>query len=366
MKRLYVLITIIILIALGAGFWLWHRNAQSTPPATQPTLVSVVAASLKTIPLTVKALGQIVAPETIMLKTQTDGVVTNIYFKSGQTVTKGQLLLQLDPTAAQAQVAQQYANYINLKTQYDRYKKLVKLDNSAVSADMLSQKENLMIAAKAQWQAAKQQLSFTQVTAPFDGTIGIPEQISDPVATVGTPLNEPVQLNIGSYLPAGSPVAILSNPQHMFVQYQVAQNYSSKLQIGQPVTIKISAFPNQIFTGSVKYISPVVYQSNQAYDVVASIDNPNPLLRSGMNVSITQAIDPKQQILAIPGLCLVSSLSGYSVYTIEDSKVKEVPVIIGQRYNNLVAIKSGLKLGDQVITSGALIVHPGMAVQITK
>lgn len=364
MKRLYLLIAVIVLIVIGLGYWSRQHHKQAVPASAKPTLVSVTAATLKTIPLSVNALGQVVAPQTIMLKTQTDGIVTNIYFKSGQTVTKGQLLLQLDPTTAKAQAAQQYANYNNLKTQFDRYQKLSKLDNDAVSADMLSQKENLMKAAEAQWQAAEKQLDFTQIKAPFDGVVGVPQQIAAQVATAGASLQDPLQLNVGSFLPAGSAIAILSNPQHMYAQYQVAQSYSSQLQVGQPVTIRISALPNHIFKGKVKFISPIVYQSSEAFEVIASIDNPNPLLRSGMNADVNQVLNPNQQILAIPGLSLVPSLTGYSVYMIENSKVKTVPVTIGQRYNQLVAIKSGLKPGDEIITSGALLVHPGMSVQV--
>lgn len=364
MKRWLIFSMIVLVIIACLSVWLWRDYKAKQPQTDKPTTVSVTAVTIKTIPLTVKALGQIIAPETIMLKTQADGTVTQIYFKSGQVVKKGQLLLQLDPTAAKAQEAEQFANYTNLKTEYDRYIELAKINKTAVSADMLSQQENAMKAAKAVWQAAVQQVSNMQIKAPFDGIIGIPEQILNQISVDGTPLNEPAQLSIGAYLPSGSAVAILSNPKNMFVQYQIPQEYSSELQIGQAVTIKMSAFPKQIFTGVVKYISPVVYQDNQAYDVVSTIDNPDPSFRSGMNVSVAQTINPNQQILAVPGLSLVPALSGYSVYVIQDSKVQAIPVTIGERYGNLVTILSGLKVGDQVITSGALNVHPGMSVAV--
>lgn len=367
MKKRFILSTVIFLVLL---FFAWviynHLHSKIKVETIKPILVSVTTAKIKTVPFTIHALGQVVAPETIMLKTQTGGVVTHINFKGGQTVTKGQLLLQLDSVSAKASVAERYANYINLRTQYNRYAKLSKIDYSAVSKDDLSQKKSAMEAAKAQWQSAKQQLSYTQIRAPFNGTIGIPEQTFNQIAVDTANLSEPVQLNIGSYLPSGSAIAILSNPDHIFVQYQVPQNYGGKLKIGQLVHIKIAAFPKTVFKGVVRYISSIVFESDQAFEVVASIENPNPLIRSGMNADISQVLDPHRKILTIPGLSLVPSLSGYSVYKIEDSKVKAVPVSIGERFNDLVAITAGLKPGDHVISNGTLDVQPGMKVKIKK
>lgn len=364
MKRFGIISLILILVA-GAGAWYWHTlHSKTLTPVAKPTLVSTIKAKVVTIPLQVKAIGQVIAPQTVMLKTQIAGPVTKLFFKSGELVKKNQLLVQVDQTAAKAAVAQQLANYSNLKSQYDRLVRLSKLSKGDVTADQLSQAKNNTLAAQAQWQAAEKQLDDTQIRAPFAGTIGLPQAVLNQIAIGGTAVNETAQLNVGTYLAEGAPVAILSNTREMLVQYQVPELYSGLLKLGQPVNVSFMAFPNKIFHGYVTYISPVVYQNTQAYNVRASINDPNELLRSGMNANVTQTINPTRKIIAIPGISLVPSLSGYSVYTIEKSKVKETPVTIGQHFKGLVAIKSGLKAGDAIIQSGNLSVHPGMTVKI--
>jgi RND family efflux transporter MFP subunit len=358
MKRFSITVLILI-ISAGAGVWYWNKHhsapAASVSAMPEPALVSTVKAKILTIPLQIKALGQVVAPQTVMLKTQIAGPVTGLFFKSGEFVQKNQLLIQVDQTAAKAAAAQQLANYSNSETQYDRLARLSKLSKSAdVSANQLFQAKNTMLASKAQWEAAEKNLADTQIRAPFAGTIGLPQAVPSQIA----------QLNIGTYLAAGDSVALLSNTREMLVQYQVPEFYSDTLKLGQPIAVSFMAFPNKVFHGHVTYISPVIYQNTQAYNVRAAINDPGNLLRSGMNANVTQTIDPNRKIIAIPGTSLVPSLSGYSVYTIEKSKVKEIPVTIGQHFNGLVAIKSGLKAGDAVIESGQLNVHPGMTVTV--
>lgn len=365
MKRILVISFVILVLVFGTGVWYWHHQHQKTVnPKTPTTLVMVTKAKIEIVPKQVRAIGQVIAPETTVLKTQSAGVVTHLYFKSGQFVKKNQLLMQIDPTEAKAAVAQQYANYTNLNTQYQRLLKLAKISKGDVTADQLSQAKNNTLAAKAQWQDAKKLLSNTQVRAPFSGVIGVPQAILNQIALGGGTVNETEPLTVGSYLSIGSPIAILSNNQNILVQYQVPEIYSAAIKIGQPVTVRFLSFPKRAFLGNVTYISPIVYQNTQAYNVQARIRDPNHVLRSGMNASITQTINPNRRILTVPGLALVPSLSGYSVYTVDSSKVKAVPVTIGERFKDLVAIKAGLKPGDIIIANGSLNAQPGMTVKV--
>ena len=85
-----------------------------------------------------------------------------------------------------------------------------------------------------------------------------------------------------------------------------------------------------------------------------------------MNAVVTQTLRADRKILAVPGISLVPSLSGYDVYKIDDSKVKAVPVQVGERYDTLVTITSGIQPGDEIIVSDIEKVHPGSPVKVVK
>ena len=139
---------------------------------------------------------------------------------------------------------------------------------------------------------------------------------------------------------------------------------SKRIKIVQPVTISLSAYPHKVFEGKVFYISPTINTATQTFDVRAVMDNKDGKLKSGMQGFVTHVLVPQRQVLSVPGLSLVPSISGYSVYVVEKGKVKALPVVIGSRYGTYVEIKSGLKSGDKIIVSGVQAVHPGMAVKV--
>lgn len=365
MKAKMSISILVILALIGVSlFFLLHHPKKIVARKIPPTVVYVQAAQQHDFPLTVSALGQVVAPKTIMLKTKTAGAITHIYFEQGDTVKEGQPLLQIDDAAAKANLAEKQANYASLKTQYQRYLRLQKKYPGAVSQDTLSQTLEKMNAAKADVNATKQALIDTLIRAPFSGTIGRLQATTSTLNVGGQSQSQATPLAIGTYLPSDSPIAILSNASKVDVQYQIPQTESQYLKTGQTISVSSEAYPNKKFSGQVIAISPIVYENSQTYEVVARVENINLDLRSGMKVFVTQTLIKNHQVLAIPGISLVPSLSGYSVYMIEDHKVKAVPVTIGERDNELISITSGLKAGDKVITTGIEKVQPGTHVTV--
>lgn len=365
-KKLSILIIALILGLVIVSLYFLAHHKKTTIRKMPPTLVHVQAAKAHELPLTVSALGQVITPNTIMLKTKTAGDIAAIYFHEGDYVKKGQPLIRMNDVTQKANLAEKQADYNNLKTQYARYIKLQKQYPGAVSQDTISQTLDKMKAAKAEVEATQQTLHDTLIRAPFDGTIGRLQAAANTLSLGGQSQDQATQLAAGTYLPTGSPIAILSNTEHVLVQYQVPQIESALLKQGQTVTVSSAAFPNRTFKGNVTAISPVVYENSQTYEVIASIKNDKQDLRSGMKVFIKQVLMKEHKVLAIPGISLVPSLNGYSVYMIEKAKVKAVPVVIEQRFGKLVSIASGLKAGDKVITEGINKVQPGAHVTVAK
>ena len=357
-KKLSITAVIVsLLIALALYFLLHHKTTAS--PKTPATVVRVSAAKWHSLPLTVSALGQVIAPKTIMVKTKVAGDIVAIYFHEDEFVKQGQPLLRIDDTIAKANLAEKQANYVSLKTQYNRYLTLQKNYPGAVSQDTILQTLQKMKAAQAEMDSAKKALNDTLIRAPFSGNIGHLQATVNALSIAGQSQNQTTEQTVGIYLPAGSPIAILSNTTRVFVQYQVPQTDSRFLKQGQRVEVSSEAYPNDVFHGTVVSISPVVYENSQTYEVIAQINNANRALKSGMKVFVMQTLIPNHKVLVIPGISLVPSLNGYSVYMVEQGKVKAVPVVIQQRHGQWVSIQSGIKAGDRVITDGIGKVQPG-------
>lgn len=368
MKKLTTTIVVIVTLLLIGGGLYWHHQHTAIKPtlAIKAIPVKLQTVAMHNIPLKLQTIGVVVAPQTIILKAKADGDVTAIDFRSGEQVSKGQLLLQLDDRSAKANLAQEQANVEKLDSQYQRFVQLQKADAQAISADDMAQKRGELAIANAKLQDAKEQLADTRIVAPFAGRISNPQASQATLYVGGQSLSQTTQLSIGSYVKQGDALAILSNSANVQVQYQVPEKYAQQLATGQTVIVKSAAYPQQAFNGKVIYVSPIVLPNSQAYSVRASIINDAQPLDSGMSVSVEQTLQQQQQVLAVPGISLVPSLTGYAVYSVKDSKVLEIPVTVGQRYDTLVQITSGLKVGDRIITDGIGNVHPGATIKVVS
>ncbi len=354
---------IVILLLLAGGFYFHQKNKPVVAPSVPLATVRLGVVAQQNVPLQVSSVGSILSPKTIMLKAKVSGEVVGIYFKGGQKVKKGQLLVKLNDTAQRAQLADQLANLRNFQRQYNRYKLLQQRSKGAVSIDDLTQKRAAVEVARAQVAAAKKALQDTVVRAPFTGWISTPQSLTTSVVASSQVASQVTQLAQGSYVQAGDALALLFASDDMMVQYQVPQSYSRYIKLGQTVSVQSSAYPRKTFSATVDYISPVVGETNQAYSMRALLHSQS-LLRSGMNVFVTQIVVPKRMVLAVAADSLSPSINGFAAYMVEHGVVKSVPVVAGERFGSMVEIKSGLKEGDKIIVSGVGKVHPGSKVSV--
>ena len=172
------------------------------------------------------------------------------------------------------------------------------------------------------------------------------------------------ELAVGAYLNVGDPIVLISNPDDMRVSYLVPQLYSAKLKYGQTITVTSTAYPKDVFKGVVNFISPVVDQVSQSFQIRATIHNTARKLRSGMNVFVRHMMEPKRSVIAVPGIALTPTLTGDQVYVVKNNKVAALPVKVGARAGTWVEIHKGLKVGDRVIVAGVSKVHPGSKVKV--
>ncbi|APS51166.1 hypothetical protein AVI51_10060 [Piscirickettsia salmonis] len=368
---------ILIVTVVTALITYYVLNTPANPTVNSPKAVSVTLETVKerVIPMQFSTIGTIISPKTVMLKAQQAGLVTHIYFQSGEQVNKGQRLLQIDNHKQQAALAKAKADLFSLKADYQRNLQMAQKNHMSISANTLDQKLGAVRAAQAAVASAKESLAETTVRAPFAGQIGALEPINKSTSVSESPFNQSSQVTLGSYLAAGDSIVMLTDSKALLVQYQLPQEYSAQMAINQQVHIttvqhtwaeKTDKPP--VTTGTVSYISPTLITNSHAYLAHARINtlNNTMILKPGMTVLLTQTLQEDHKALVVPGLSLVPTFNGFSVYTIDHHKAKAVPIETGNRYSTWVIVNHGLKPGDQIITNKLNDIHPGSWVKASQ
>ena len=341
-----VAVVVLLLIISWFLYLVYQRLMPSAPPSAMPTAVEVTPAQYQNIPVTVNAIGSLAAPQSTMLKAQVGGVVTNIAFKNGQNVVEGQLLIQLDNAEYQAMYQKAWATMSVAKITYDRYEALEKEAPDALSKLQVDQVYSTYKESEAALAAAAKQLSNMQIRAPFNGVVGS------------------TTLAVGSYVNQGDQLVAVVNRKILEITYNLPESYYGEVKLGQKVSFTSDAYPGITFGALVDYIAPLVSQQNRAFSVRALVGEHAEQLSPGMLVNLTQVLNPSNRILAVPALSLVADMSGYAVYTIEGGKVLSLPVQIGARFGDWVAVTSGVTAGASIISAGQEKVQPGSSVTV--
>ena len=336
-----------VLLVLVLVFIFVSGEKENISIKVPPTSVELSQAKQRNVPVRVQATGQLIAPQSVLLKSQIAGIVDSIDFQSGQYVKKGALLMSLDDTKQTADVNAALADYTQAKAQYERTLTLFN-DNQVVSHSELDDAKSAYLKAKAQYQAAQYQLSNTRIIAPFSGDLTL------------------TNLTEGSYVSAGDNLVGLVDKENLEVAYALDETYAESLAIGQTVRFRTDAFQGKVFQAKVSYISPDVSSDNLTFTVRASFDNKADLLSPGMSVYVSQVLDSKHQVLSVPESALSAESGGFIVYLVDHGKAKAQSVRIGQIDNGYVSIRSGLNLGDKVITSADGILSDGQTVKVGK
>ena len=346
-KWITVTVATLLLTAAGLVFAV-KRHTPKTHidiAATNPVPVQVGAVTTKDIPQTVPALGSLSAVNIVTLSAQTDGRISAINFRNGQLVEKGMPVIALDDTQAQATFQEKKTAYELAKQKYEAYQKLQQF---AVSVQQLRSLKADVATMKAQYNSAFAAVQQMKVVAPFTGVLGA------------------FKVNQGDYITAGSPIVTLVNSAELRVDYNLPEVYLSKLKQGQLVSLVSSAYPKQIFYGTVTYISPTISQSTRTVAVQASVPNKKNKLSPGMFVQIKQRVGVLKNVVVVPEEAVLVDVKGNYVYLVKQNKVQKQYITIGQHTEADVQVTRGLSKGDAVVITGQQKLEDGTLVEIKK
>jgi len=274
----------------------------------QPAPVyEMVPVQRRDIVVTASAAGTIQPILTVQVKSQASGAITEMRVQTGDDVRPGQLLALIDPRLpksgldqAKATLEVAKAQYQNATTQLARMDTLLKTqavtqtdyDNARVA---FTQAEAALVNARANLSDAQIAYDQTRVTAPLTGTI-IQKNVEQ-----GMVISSPAR-DVGG----GTVLFQMANLDTVQVQSMVDETDIGKVQPGLPVTITVDAYPNRPFQGTVLKIEPqaTVSQNVTMFPVLVNIQNPEHLLKPGMNAEVEVHVGQRQGVLAIPNSAL--------------------------------------------------------------
>jgi len=168
------------------------------------------------------------------------------------------------------------------------------------------------------------------------------------------------KVDAGEYVTTGQEFIELVNTDFLLLTYRVPEPYAGKLDLNQAVEVVVKAFPDQVFQGSVKFISPIVDKKTYTILVRAEIKNSDQNLWPGMSAHVRQILVTHPYALVIPEASLIYSLEGYNVFVIDpEGLIQRKSVQVGERRQGRAHILSGLTLGDTVILTRNNFIEEG-------
>ena len=279
------------------------------------------------------------------LKSETAGKITDIYFKEGKTVKKGELLVQVNDEEISAQLTKQRFNKkLNEDIEF-RQRKL--LEKDAISQEEYDNALNRLNTAIADISLLEAQLDKTKVRAPFDGIIGL-RYVSE-----------------GALITTSTPIANLYNISPAKIEFAIPGRYSMQVKAGQRINFTVES-DTSIFVGDVYAIEPQIDANTRTIKIRALAENTKGLLLPGQFVKVELILGSTQNAILVPTEAVIPELNGHKVFISKNGKAKEVSVQTGIRSNLNLEIISGLNPRDTLITTGILQLREGLDIQITK
>lgn len=328
-----------------------YMSANVAPPVTVTTIRA------EEIPWQpeLKSVGSLRAVKGVDVTTEIAGQVRVVSFKSGQDVKAGDLLVQLDADPDIAKLHSLEAALDLAKIVYNRDK--AQFDAQAISRAQLDADASDLKNKQAQVDEQRAQVAEKTIRAPFSGRIGI------------------TTVQPGQYLNPGDKIATLQQVDPIYADFSIPEQQIPGLAVGQKIAIAANAYPGEAFSGRINAIDPKVDPATRSVMVEATIPNSKRQLLPGMFASVAVDAGNVRNYLTLPQTAVAFNPYGATVYVVEESHgpdgksvlvAKQRFVNTGSMRGDQVAILSGVKAGDIVVTSGQIKLKSGSHVIVNN
>jgi membrane fusion protein (multidrug efflux system) len=332
------------------------RKMTSTPMMMPATTVSSATVKEEDWAPTLSAVGSISAVQGAVVSSELSGVVSQIAFENGGTAKKGDLLVQLDASAEEAQLKSAEADLELARSDLERSRELV--GRKVISKAEIDAAESKFKQKEGSVDQMRSMIAKKTVRAPFDGQLGIR------------------QVNVGQMINAGQQVVPLTSLDPVFADFALPQQYLGQVTPGLDVHVTTDALSGRVFNGKVTAINSMVDSSTRNITLQATLENPDHVLRPGMFAKAEVTLPEKHKALVVPGSAISYAPFGDSVFVIEKKKdektgkesqvIRQQFVRVGEARGDLVAITQGLKASETIVSTGVFKLRNGMTVTINN
>jgi membrane fusion protein, multidrug efflux system len=357
-KRMLIMLAIAFLFIAGIGGWkvmqIRAAMAQFAKFAPPPTAVTTTVAARERWQPALSAVGSLRAVNGVTVSTDLAGIISEISFQSGTSVKKGDLLVKLDSRQEEAQLQSAEARSDLAKISLDRQHRLV--SDGAVSRSDYDIAESESRQAIAAVDNARALIARKTITAPFDGSVGIR------------------RVDLGQYLDVGTPIVALQSLDPIYVEFALPQQDLGQIAVGKALRIKAAGVAGEQFDGVITAIDSRLDDSTRNITVQGTIKNPDNRLLPGMFVNVDVLL-PEKDAIFIPASSISYAPYGDSVFVVKGKQgtdatagkvVEQQFVKLGPSRGDQVTVISGVKEGDEVVSSGVFKLRGGAAVQINN
>ncbi len=337
----------------GAQFRAMLQAGESFQPPPEAVTTAVVAPDRWGSSIT--AIGSVQPVMGVMLTAEIPGTVREIRFESGQEVKKRALLLRMDTSTEQAELAAARADAQLAETELARTKTLL-LASASSEAD-LDAATARAARAKAAVRNVESILSKKVIRAPFSGRLGIR------------------MVDLGEFLTPGTPIVALDASHPAYVDFRVPQQALGKLRAGLEIEVTADTFGDRVWTGKVDSLDVRVDPSTRNVLVRGLVDNQDGSLRPGMFVTVRVSLSDARDVLLIPETAVLYAPYGDSVFLVRGAEqtgaeskptVEQVFVRLGERRGDLRVVTSGLEAGQTIVSTGAFKLQNGSSIIVNN
>jgi membrane fusion protein, multidrug efflux system len=378
-RRAWVWLLVLCMLG-GAAYFVFAKSEGGKPAGAQQSggkpgmnamnrSQPVVAAAAKVgdINLYLNGLGTVVPLNTVTVRTHVDGELRAVMFREGQMIKQGDLLAQIDPRPYQVQLAQaegtmarDQALLKNAQADLERYRTLFEQDSIAkqqldTQASLVRQYEGALKADQAQIDSAKLQLTYSRITAPISGRLGLR------------------QVDVGNIVHTGDAngIVVITQLQPVTVVFTLPEDNISavmkKLHDGQKLTVEAydRAGKTKLGSGMLLTVDNQIDPTTGTIKLKAQFANDDFSLFPNQFVNARMLLDVMRAIILIPNAAVQRGTQGTFVYVVKDDKSVAVRAVkLGPTEGETAAIESGLSAGEIVVVDGTDKLREGAKVEV--
>jgi membrane fusion protein (multidrug efflux system) len=334
------LLGLLLVMSIGCG-----SDALEASGGPPPSIVDAVLVESHPFFDRAELVGQLAADESVVLRSEIAGVIESVRFKEGQRVQAGDVLFLLDSDEQRAALRQAEAELVLAADVFERTEALSKVKISAISE--LTRARAGIAAAEAAVDLARVNLKRTQIRAPFEGALGARD------------------VSPGDRVDSDDPLVQIDSVDRLQLQFSLPESLIALAEPGLEVIARVAAHDEEAFSAEVYFISPMLDPDSRRLPIKAWVPNSEGRLRPGMFARVELASKRSEDAVIVPESSITYDVHGVFVWRVSSEHlVERAAVELGPRRDGRVVVRTGLSVGETVVTSGTHKLYPGIEVEV--